>query len=62
MTSNHDHLVSPFLASAVSEVADDRYDPSFDGSAEGMQRLHNPFAVDPADEDPRSQTPSAQSA
>jgi hypothetical protein len=44
---NHD-LVSPFLSPRSAEVAAEEPSMPLDDSAEGMRRLRDPFAVNPA--------------
>jgi hypothetical protein len=44
---NHD-LVSPFLSPNASGVVEEGPRRPFDGSADGMRRLRDPFAVNPA--------------
>ena len=47
MTLTNSDLVSPFLFPG-NEVAEDAPRTPFDGSAEAMRRLRDPFAVEPA--------------
>jgi hypothetical protein len=47
-TSIYHDLVSPFLSPRSAEVAAEEPSMPLDDSAEGMRRLRDPFAVNPA--------------
>lgn len=50
MTLVNQDFASPFLSPRAADVAAEDPPRPFDDSAEGMRRLRDPFAVDPAEQ------------